>query len=161
VSPLAGRAVGRVGPARLAGTGFAISTAGAIETALAAGTESYVAILPGIVMFGVGLALASSPITTSAISEAPRAQMGVASSLPNISRYTGGALGTALLGVVMHATIPAGGERATSRAIGAVRELIVAGFRNALLVAAAFLVLAALSAARMPRLAGVGRGRTQ
>ena len=161
VSPLAGRAVGRVGPARLAGTGFAISTAGAIETALAAGSESYVAILPGIVMFGVGLALASSPITTSAISEAPRAQMGVASSLPNISRYTGGALGTALLGVVMHATIPAGGERATSRAVGAVRELIVAGFRNALLVAAAFLVLAALSAARMPRLAGVGRGRTQ
>lgn len=161
VSPLAGRAVGRVGPARLAAWGFALSTAGALETALAAGSEWYPAILPGIVMFGVGLALASSPITTSAISEAPHAQMGVASSLPNISRYAGGALGTAVLGVVMHAAIPPGAERGTSQAIGAVRELIVAGFRHALLAAAGFLVLAALAAARIPRLAGVGRGRAR
>lgn len=158
VSPLAGRAFARTGPARMATAGYVIAAIGALETALAASAESYAAIVPGIVLFGVGLAMASSPVTTSAISEVPREQLGVASSLPNISRYTGGALGSALLGVIMHAAIPAGAERSTERAISAVRELVTAGFRNALFAAVGFLVVAAFAAVRLPRLAGLGGG---
>ena len=157
VSPIAGRAFARTGPARMATAGYLLSAAGALEAALAANTQSYAAVLPGIVMFGVGLAMASSPITTSAISDVPAAQLGVASALPNISRYTGGALGTAALGVIMHAAIPAGAERATVRAISGVRELIATGFRNALFAAVGFLLVAAASAMRVPQLAGVDR----
>ena len=157
VSPIAGRAFARTGPARMATAGYLLSAAGALAVALTAGAQSYAALLPGIVMFGVGLAMASSPITTSAISDVPASQLGVASALPNISRYTGGALGTAVLGVIMHAGIPAGAERATVRAISAVRELIATGFRNALFAAVGFLLVAAVSAMRVPRLAGVDR----
>jgi EmrB/QacA subfamily drug resistance transporter len=157
VSPLAGRYVVRVGPARLATAGFAIAAAGAAAVAAAAAVESYGAIVPGVVLFGAGLAMASSPVTTSAISEAPREQLGVASSLPNISRYTGGAFGTAVLGVVMHAALPEGTERATGLAIPAVRETVVDGFRLALVGAVGFLLIAAFAAARLPRLTGVGR----
>jgi EmrB/QacA subfamily drug resistance transporter len=158
VSPLAGRAFARTGPARMATAGYLISAIGALEVALAAGTESYAAIAPGIVLFGVGLAMASSPVTTSAISEVPKSQLGVASSLPNISRYTGGALGTAVLGVIMHAAIPPGAERSTERAISAVRELVTEGFRNALFTAVGFLAVAAFAAVRLPRIAGLGTG---
>lgn len=158
VSPIAGRAFARTGPARMAAAGYVISAAGALEAALAAGTESYAAIAPGIVLFGVGLAMASSPVTTSAISEVPRDQLGVASSLPNISRYAGGALGTAVLGVVMHAALPPGAERGTEQAISAVRELITSGFRHALFAAVGFLTVAAFAAARLPRIAGLGGG---
>lgn len=156
VSPLAGRAVTRVGPARLAATGLALAAVGALEAAAAAGAETYQAILPGIILFGVGLAMASSPVTTSAISEVPREQLGVASSLPNISRYAGGALGTAVLGVIMHATIAPGAERSTTQAAGAVRDSVSAGFRNAMFAAVGFLAVAAFAAARLPRLTGLG-----
>jgi EmrB/QacA subfamily drug resistance transporter len=158
VSPLAGRAFARTGPALMATAGYVIAAIGALETALAAGTESYAAIVPGIVLFGVGLAMASSPVTTSAISEVPRDQLGVASSLPNISRYTGGALGTAVLGVIMHAAIPSGAERGTERAISSVRDLVTGGFRSALFAAVGFLAVAALAAVRLPRISGLGGG---
>jgi EmrB/QacA subfamily drug resistance transporter len=154
VSPLAGRAFGRAGPAGMATAGYMVSIAGTVLTALLAGRESYAAILPGIVLIGVGLAMATSPITTSAISEVPATQLGVASALPNISRYAGGALGTAVLGVVLHAAIPRGAESSTTRADEAVRELIADGFRNALLVAAGFLAIAAVAAARLPHHVG-------
>lgn len=153
VSPLAGRAVMRVGPARLASAGYAVAALGALEAALAAGAESYGAIIPGIAAFGIGLAMASSPVAASAISEVPREQLGVASSLPNISRYAGGALGTAVLGVIMHAAIPEGAERSTDRAIAAVRELVTNGFRHALFAAVGFLALASFAAAWLPRIA--------
>jgi hypothetical protein len=58
----------------------------------------------------------------------------------------------------MHAAIPPGGERSTDRAISAVRELVTAGFRHALLAAAGFLVIAAFAAVRLPRIVGAGTG---
>jgi EmrB/QacA subfamily drug resistance transporter len=158
VSPLAGRAFARTGPARMATGGYVVSAVGALAAALAAGSESYAAIAPGIVLFGVGLAMASSPITTSAISEVRNDQLGVASALSNISRNTGGALGTAVLGVIMHAALPPGTERGTERAISAVRELVTGGFRHALFAAAGFLAVAALAAMRLPRIPGLGAG---
>jgi hypothetical protein len=102
--------------------------------------------------------MASSPITTSAISEVRNDQLGVASALSNISRNTGGALGTAVLGVIMHAALPPGTERGTERAISAVRELVTGGFRHALFAAAGFLAVAALAAVRLPRIPGLGAG---
>lgn len=152
VAPVAGRSIGRVGSDRLALGGFLTSTAGATWMALTAGAQDYALLLPGLVAFGVGLAVATSPITMTAIHDVPAARLGVASALPNISRYTGGALGAAVLGAVLHANLPPGLDRAAGRAGPAGRELVAGGFRTALLVAAGFLLLAALAATRMPRL---------
>ena len=151
VAPLSGRAVARVGGGRLATAGFAVAAAGALWLALAASAESYAGLVPGIVLFGVGLAMSTSPITTTAMSEVPPERVGVAAALPNIFRYTGGGLGVAVLGVLMDAAVPAGVERGTKLAIAPVRDLVADGFRQAMIAAVGFLVLAALVAARMPR----------
>lgn len=59
--------------------------------AVSATAQDYTVLVPGIVGFGVGLAISTSPITLTAIHDVPPARLGVASALPNISRYTGGA----------------------------------------------------------------------
>lgn len=152
VAPLAGRAMLRLGSERLATAGFLVAAAGAAWTGLAATGQSYAEILPGILGLGIGLAMSTAAITATAIHEVPAARLGVASALPNISRYTGGALGAAVLGAVLNAHLSAGLEEALGRVGAPGRELVAEGFRNALLVAAGFLLLAALAASRMPRL---------
>ncbi len=152
VAPIAGRAIARVGSERLASAGFLVAAAGALWMALAAGAQHYAALLPGLLLFGVGLATSTSPITMTAIHDVPPGRLGVASALPNISRYTGGALGAALLGAVLHANLTPALDRALGRAAPTGRALVADGFRAALLLAVAFLLLAALAASRMPRL---------
>ena len=152
VAPLAGRSIARVGSDRLATIGFLVSAAGAAWMAFAATAHDYTALLPGIIAFGVGLAISTSPITLTAIHDVPAARLGVASALPNISRYTGGALGGALLGAVLHAHLTTGLDRAVGRLSPPGRDLVAEGFRSAVLLGVGFLLIAALAAARMPRL---------
>jgi EmrB/QacA subfamily drug resistance transporter len=152
VAPIAGRAMGRIGSVRLATTGFVVAAAGSTWMALAAPAQDYAALLPGILGLGIGLAMATAPITVTAIHDVPPARLGVASALPNISRYTGGALGAALLGAILSANLSDGLERSLGRVAPAGRELVADGFRAALVAAAALLVLAAIAASRMPRL---------
>jgi Na+/melibiose symporter-like transporter len=152
VAPLAGRAIAPVGSERLATAGFLVAAGGAVGMALSAGAQSYAAMLPWIIAFGVGLAASTSSITMTAIDRVPPARLGVASALPNISRYIGGALGAAVLGAVLHANLPGALEDALGRVGPAGRDLVADGFRSALLVAAAFLLVAAAAASRMPRL---------
>jgi MFS family permease len=152
VAPLAGRSMMRVGSERLATAGFLVAAAGALWTGLAAPEQSYAAVLPGILGLGVGLAMSTAAITATAIHDVPAARLGVASALPNISRYTGGALGAAILGAILNAHLPAGLEESLGRVSADGRELVADGFRTALIAAAGFLLLAALAASRMPRL---------
>jgi hypothetical protein len=152
VAPLAGRAIAPVGSERIATAGFLVAAAGALWMALAAGAQSYPAMLPGIIGFGVGLAASTSSITMTAIDGIPAARLGVASALPNISRYIGGALGAAVLGAVLHANLPGSLEGALGRVGAGGRDLVAEGFRSALLGAAIFLLIAAAAASRMPRL---------
>ena len=152
VAPIAGHAVNRIGSDRLAAGGYVVAAGGALGMAFAAGQQSYPVLLPGIVAFGAGLAAATSPITMTAIHDVPPARLGVAAAFPNISRYTGGALGAALLGSVLHAHLPAGLNGGLTQVAPIGRSLVADGFRSALLLAAAMLVIAAATAAAMPRL---------
>ena len=120
--------------------------------ALASPSQSYGAVLPGLICFGCGLAVSTAPITATAIHDVPAARLGVASALPNISRYTGGALGAALLGAILHAYLSTGLDRALGQVAPAGRDLVAEGFRTALLVAAVLLLAGAAAASRMPRL---------
>jgi len=148
VAPLAGRAMSRVGSNRLIIVGFCVAAAGCTWTAAAGPTADYLLLLPGIVGLGVGLAMSSSAVTTTAIWGVPRDRLGVASALPNVSRYTGGALGAAAMGAILAAFLP-GGLAASAAAADVGR-----GFRAAMLVAAGMLALGALVAVRMPRVVG-------
>ena len=151
VAPIAGRLMSRTGAARMAAGGFVVSGAGAVAMGLVAPARDYTVLLPGLIAFGVGLAMATAPITTAAISEVPRDRLGIASSLPNISRYVGGALGSAILVALVGSTTSDGSDRRN--------DLIAADFRLALFAAAGMLALAAMIAVRMPPGRGVASDR--
>jgi MFS family permease len=146
--------MGVVGSDRMAGAGFTLAAAGAVWMAVTAGEQAYAALLPGLIAFGVGMASSTAAVSTTAISEAPPHRLGVSSAILNISRYTGGAMGTAVLGGILHANLAGDVESGAGRADAAGRLLVVDGFRGAMLAATAFLVVAAVFAARMPRLGG-------
>lgn len=147
VSPLAGRAMarGRVGSSALATAGMTIAGAGTAFMALTAERQAYHWTLPGMLALGAGLAMSSSPVTTTALSQVPPERLGVAASLPNICRYTGAGIGVAALGAALAQALPDGvtGDPPPAQAAD--------GFRAAMLVATGFLAVAALIASRMPR----------
>ncbi len=148
VAPIAGRAMSRVGSNRLVLVGFCVAGAGCAWAAAAAPRADYALLLPGLVGLGVGLAMSSSAITTTAIWGVPRDRLGVAAALPNVSRYTGGALGAAAMGAILTAALPGGlAETAAAADVGR-------GFRAAMIAAAGMLALGALAAVRMPRVLG-------
>lgn len=152
IAPVAGRVMGRVGSDRLAATGFTLAGGGALWMGLTAGEQDYGVLLPGLCAFGVGMAMSTAAVSTTAISDAPPHRLGVASAILNIARYTGGALGTAVLGTILHANLAGDVESGAGRADAAGRVLVADGFRAAMVAAVVFLAVAAVCAARMPRL---------
>jgi MFS family permease len=134
--------------------GYAVAALGTLWLALLAGQERYDLLLPGIVGLSAGLAMATAPITTTAISEVPRERMGVASSFPNISRYTGGAFGAAILAAVMTSALPAG-VQLSDPLTGPERHDVALGFQHACVAGIVFLLIALVAASRMPRFAGL------
>jgi MFS family permease len=95
-APTSGRLMSMVGSDVVVRFAVGAAVAGAIALALGAMMQSYVWMLPGLILTGLGLSSATSPVTTTAIHEAPHDRIGVAAALPNVARYSGGALGGAL-----------------------------------------------------------------
>jgi hypothetical protein len=95
-------------------------------------------------------------VTTTAIHEAPQARLGVAASLPNVSRYAGGALGAALLGTVLAMSLPMSVTADEGLLAPALRTDAAHGMQRALLAAAALLLVGIVAAFRMPRVVGPG-----
>lgn len=90
-------ATGAIGLALLAG-GFALM---AVMTGIG---SSYWSLLPGLILAGAGLGLASAAGTTSILSGAPEGAQGSASGVNNAAREIGGALGIAAMGSVLNST---------------------------------------------------------
>lgn len=63
---------------------------------------NYPLVLAGLVFFAVGMAFAGAPATTAIVSALPVAKQGVASSVNDLSREFGSALGIAVLGSVLN-----------------------------------------------------------
>lgn len=155
-SPMSGRLLSRVGSDTMLRVASVLAVAGALVLAFGFGFQSYALVLPGMVLLALGLATSTAPVTTTVIHEVPEGRLGVASSLPNVSRYAGGALGGALLSTVVAMTIPASVTAEDGLVSAPLRALVADGMRNALLVAAAILVLGAIAAFRVPRVIGPG-----
>ena len=155
-SPLSGRLLTRVGSDLMMRVALCTATAGALILAWGFGFERYALVLPGMIVLALGLAASTAPVTATVIHEVPEDRLGVASSLPNVSRYSGGALGGALLSTVLAMAIPATVTAEDGLVSAPLRADVAAGMRNALLVAAGVLVLGAIAAFRAPRVLGPG-----
>jgi MFS family permease len=179
-SALAPRLVARHGPRAVGAAGMAAMAAGFVLLA-AVGTGPYWQFGPSLALFGLGFGLAVTPGTTFIIDGLPADRRTLASAVNDVTREVGAALGGSLLASVLVATYAGSITPATrslpppaadtardglAAALGvagslgpegagladAAREAFTSGYRTALLVGAAALLLGAvLCAVLAPR----------
>lgn len=145
VAPLAGMLAPRVGVRVLLTGGLAAQAAGLAWLGLAAADGGYTALVPGLVLAGVGMGLTFAPSATAVLADMAPDDHGTASSTNSTLREVGVALGVAVLTAVFTA---AGGTISP--------DGFDAGLRPAVLTGAAVIAVAAVVSLAMPR----GTGRT-
>lgn len=101
LAPVGGRLAERFGARPIAFAGCLVSLAGVFLLAdfskLAAPTDA----LPGLILVGAGLGLATSPSQSAAMSAVDRSQAGMAGGALSTSRYVGGVIGISVLGALL------------------------------------------------------------
>jgi EmrB/QacA subfamily drug resistance transporter len=144
VAPVAGVLAPRVGVRVLLTGGLVAQAAGLAWLGFAASDGGYAALVPGLVLAGVGMGLTFAPSATAVLSGMAPDDHGTASSTNSTLREVGVALGVAVLTAVFTA---AGGTISP--------DGFDAGLRPAVLTGAAVIALAAVASLAMPR--GTGR----
>jgi len=146
---VASQVVTRIGTRPVYLTGALIGIAGLVALSQAGADASYgTAILPGMVVFGLGMLMVGVSNQIAAIAEVPHADAGAASGIVTAAFQVGGAIGLALIST-------AATSRTTDElAAGAAQpEALAAGFERGLLIAAAIVVVnLVVGAVRAPRI---------
>jgi DHA2 family methylenomycin A resistance protein-like MFS transporter len=102
-STLSGRIMARTGPRLPMLAGLLLGGAGLAGLAAAAGDASYLLLVAPMAAAGFGMALTMPAATASVIEAAPADRGGIAAGVVNAARQSGGVLGVALLGSLVHA----------------------------------------------------------
>jgi predicted MFS family arabinose efflux permease len=126
-APLGGRCTRIIGTTRVVRVGLVFQAVGLAVVALMISPHTtLLALVPGSVLFGVGVGFASSQLTNVILSGINRDKAGVASGTNTTVRQVGAALGIAVIGSLLNA-------QAISHAVAAVRTsvLIPAGLKVA------------------------------
>lgn len=101
LSPLAGRLNDRYGPRWLLCFGPAVASAGLVISAMTRPGQLWTVLVPGIVVFGIGLGFTVAPVTATAIGSAEERYSGSASGFNNAVSRIAGLLAIALMGVIV------------------------------------------------------------
>jgi EmrB/QacA subfamily drug resistance transporter len=136
VAPVAGRASDRVGSRWLMTAGMALLAVQLVYFSQLGPEATYLALLPAMVIGGLGMALTMTPSAAAATRSVPVDKAGVGSAVLNAFRQVGGSIGIALIGAIMAAE--AGGRTSV--------EAFMDGFETSLLVAAAIALAGAVVA---------------
>jgi EmrB/QacA subfamily drug resistance transporter len=107
VSIAIGRHMHHIPPRWPLGTGLVLIGAGALARTFLTADSGWPALLPGLVVTGIGVGLASPVLVSAALASAPPARAGMAGGAVNTFRQLGYALGIAVLGSVLTAHITA------------------------------------------------------
>lgn len=163
----------RFGHRRIATLGLGVSAVGLGFFATVTTSSSYLYVLVGLVITGIGAALATTPATTAIVASLPASKQGVASAVNDAAREIGAALGVAVLASAFNSAyrsdiepqlaglppdVAAESKEAPALALqaahelgdrgaglaDAAREAFVSGMRAAMVIAAALVVIAAL-----------------
>jgi EmrB/QacA subfamily drug resistance transporter len=101
VAPLAGLLVERIGARRIVATGLLLQAGGlAFFAARLHAGVSYLSLIPGFVISGLGMALFFVPVASLVLGSVTREYEGVASGTNNAFRELGGVFGVSILGAV-------------------------------------------------------------
>jgi EmrB/QacA subfamily drug resistance transporter len=105
VAPVAGRLADRFGPRWLIGGGLLLVAASLFTFSGIAVDSSYLDLLPGFVLLGIGIAMTMSPMTSAAMNAVPVQKAGIASGVLSMFRMVGGSLGVAVTGAIFQALV--------------------------------------------------------
>ena len=164
--PIAGRLTDRIGPGRIVLSGLVVVLAGTFAFTQVTATTSFVVLSVALFFRGVGLGMTMMPAMSAAYQVLDRAAVPRATTTLNILNRVGGALGTAILAVLLQSHIqgaltglvPAGAGGADAASAGSIpaaaRETLapaVAGaFADTFWWAMALTALALLPAMLLP-----------
>ena len=146
-SAATGQLLRRVSAGALVASGLALVSAGLALTLLAGAHSSWTAMLPGLLLAGIGTGLFNPAVSAVALGSTPPGQSGLAAGVNDTFRHAGIAVGVAAFGAV----VPAGGALGHGSAEG-----YVTGLHHALIIAAA---LAAAGSVLSARLIGLRQGK--
>ena len=104
VAPLAGRWYDRVGGRIPLVTGFAILALSGLALMWAAYNHAFIALLPGLFLYGIGLAIVLTVNDPVSLDSVPDEHHGQVSGVSATAEQFGGALGIALFYLVFHST---------------------------------------------------------
>jgi EmrB/QacA subfamily drug resistance transporter len=171
VAPIGGRLTARIGARITASMGLVTAAAGClIISRQMAPDASALKIALSVLILGIGLGLTMAPFTTAAVHDAPPDKRGIASSLPNMSRFSGGAFAIAVFSAVLSwrltghlvdlgvsadaaaAAAPSGEGEIKMVVNPVVREALAASFRDVFIFAVSFLVISLVVAQFVPQL---------
>jgi EmrB/QacA subfamily drug resistance transporter len=140
------RLLPRFGPRPLVAAGMGLSAAGMLMfTGVTVGSSYATAVLPGLLVIGLGLGLIFAPAMDTATRGVDGPDAGVASALVNTGQQVGGSVGTALLSTL--ASSAAGAYASTHQAAANVAaHAAVHGYTTAFTWAAAVFAVGALLA---------------
>jgi MFS family permease len=103
--PLAGRGVDRIGPGRIVVVGLVVVLAATFAFTQVTATTSFVILSVSLFFRGVGLGMTMMPAMSAAYQVLDRAAVPRATTTLNILNRVGGALGTAILAVLLQGNI--------------------------------------------------------
>ncbi len=126
LAPVVGLLVRYVPAHLLVATGLVLLGFAFLALAWGAGSGSYAALVPGMLLGGTGAVL-TIPLNAIALASAPPTKAGVASGIFNTARETGGCVGVALTSAVVSIGQPGAGSAAGS--------VLAAGYSHAMCVA--------------------------
>jgi EmrB/QacA subfamily drug resistance transporter len=102
MSTVAPKIAARLGSRNTMMVGIAAAITGLLILTLNASADGeYLAVLPGLVLLGLGMGTTMTPATEAITATLPADKQGVASALNDTSREMGGAIGVALLGSIV------------------------------------------------------------
>ena len=101
LAPRAGKLSDKIGPRALVTAGLIVLGCSLVWFAQLGVHESFWALLPGMLLGGVGMGLAMAPTTAAAMASVQPEKAGVGSAVLNSMRQVGGSLGIALMGAII------------------------------------------------------------
>jgi EmrB/QacA subfamily drug resistance transporter len=104
IAPRAGALTDRVGSRWLVGTGMTLLAVMLFYYTTLGANESFWALLPGLLIGGIGMGMTMTPVTAAAMSAVSVDKAGVGSAVLNSARQVGGSLGIAVMGAIVAGT---------------------------------------------------------
>jgi EmrB/QacA subfamily drug resistance transporter len=139
VAGFGGKHLGKLAPQWPIGLGLALIGGGTLLLMIVHGGSSWPALVPGLLVSGIGVGMSTPVLASAAMSAVPHQRAGMAGGALNTFRQLGYALGIAILGTVFASK--AGGVNATA---GAARDAVATSLDQVFAVAGGITLVAAV-----------------